>query len=338
MCYYNRYSYDRPFLLQLVNKNIQLVKSFLRNQMNQILLVKQNRKTMQTIVSTLIIISGLILGSITASGQQYFKVKVEGKGTPAILIHGMYCTSDVWEETVARYRDKYEMHLVTLAGFGGVSPNLSENFLQNVKNELIEYVKSNQLKKPLLIGHSMGGFLSYWAASSAPELFSAVIAVDGLPYFPALQMPGITAESAKQMASNMRNMISSQNEEQTRMSQSMYLPTMIRDKKYIDLVAEMASKSDAKTIGQAMYEMYTVDLRDMVSNIACPVLVLGSWIAYKDYGVSRESTLRGYEAQVVNIKNSTVHLSDTAKHFIFYDEPEWFYQTIDSFLNENKKL
>ena len=81
-----------------------------------------------------------------------------------------------------------------------------------------------------------------------------------------------------------------------------------------------------------MYEMYTIDLRDQVSTIDCPVLVLGSWIGYKNYGVTRESAMSGYASQVKNIKNCTLEMSDTAKHFIFYDDSQWFYGQVDAFL------
>jgi pimeloyl-ACP methyl ester carboxylesterase len=178
----------------------------------------------------------------------------------------------------------------------------------------------------------MGGFLSLWAAASAPGLFSKVIAVDGAPFLPALQLPGATEETSKPMATNMRNMFTSQTPEQTRANQKMYLPSMIADSGKVNYVADIASKADAKTQGQVIYELYTIDLRDDVTTIDCPVVVLGSWIGYKNYGVTRESALKGYADQVKGIKNCSIEMSDTAKHFIFYDDPQWFYAKVDAFL------
>jgi len=36
-----------------------------------------------------------------------------------ILIPGLSCPGDVWDETVAHYKDRYQMHVLSLAGFRG---------------------------------------------------------------------------------------------------------------------------------------------------------------------------------------------------------------------------
>ena len=278
------------------------------------------------------LILSLLLASKLSQAQTYFTAEVKGKGKPMILIHGFYCSGDVWKEVVERYQNNYECHILTLAGFGGNAPNLNEHFLESVKDDIIGYAKAKHLDKPILMGHSMGGYLSFWAAASAPGVFEKVIAVDGVPFFPALQMPGATSETSKPMAQNMKNLFSNQTPEQTLASQKMYLPMMITDPDKVNRVAEIAAKADGKTQGQVMYEMYTIDLRNTLAPIDCPVLVLGTWIAYKSYGVTRESALKGFEDQMKDIKNCKVEMSDTAKHFIFYDEPQWFHEKVDAFI------
>jgi pimeloyl-ACP methyl ester carboxylesterase len=264
--------------------------------------------------------------------QTFFTSEVKGKGKPMILIHGLYCNGEVWKETVERYQKDYECHILTLAGFGGNAPNLNEHFLESVKDDVIAYAKTKKLKKPILMGHSMGGFISFWAASSAPGVFDKVIAVDGIPFFPAIQAPGSTPETSKPMAINIRNGMSNQTPEQTLANQKMYLPTMISSQERVDQVAQIAMKADAKTQGEVLYEMFTIDLRTKVSAIDCPVLLLGAWIAYKQYGATHESALKLYQDQVTSVKNVQVELSDTAKHFIFYDDPQWFFEKVDAFI------
>jgi pimeloyl-ACP methyl ester carboxylesterase len=274
----------------------------------------------------------LILANKISSAQSYFTAEVKGKGKPMILIHGLYCTGEVWKETVERYQKDYECHIITLSGFGGSAPNLNDHFLESVKDDLLAYVKKEKIKKPILVGHSMGGFLSFWAAASAPGTFEKVIAVDGLPFMTALQMPNATAESAKPMAANNRDMLGTLTPDGIKASQKMYLPTMITSAERIEQIADMASKADSKTQGQVMYELYTTDLRPLVSKIDCPVMLMGAWIAYSQYGVTRESILSSYTKQVAEVKEATVEISDKAKHFIFYDDPAWFYEKIDAFI------
>lgn len=297
----------------------------------------QKQEIMKRLFSLPVI--GLIATMLFAYGvskaQTLFTVEVKGKGQPMLLIHGLFCNGEVWKETVEYYQDKYECHVLTLAGFGGNAPRLSENFLEQVKDEIIDYSKSRNLKRPVIMGHSMGGFISFWAAASAPDLFEKVIAVDGLPFMPDIQMPGATSESMKSMAEGMRSQMKNQTPEQIRQSQGAYLPTMITSKERIDQVTEIAVKADAATQAEVMYELFTVDLREKISAIKSPVLLLGAWIAYSQYGVTHDTALAGYTRQVKNVKDCEVALNDTAKHFIFYDDPKWFYGQVDSFLQKS---
>jgi pimeloyl-ACP methyl ester carboxylesterase len=290
------------------------------------------KKKMKSI-NQILVIMVVGLGLITAAnGQSLFKVDVVGKGKPMILIPGLYCGGEVWKETVDHYKDRYECHVVTIAGFNGVTPALRDNFLEGVKDDVVKYVKTKKLKKPVIVGHSLGAFLAFWISASAPGTFEKVIAVDGAPFLPMLQNPVATVESSKPMAENIRKGMQSSTPEQTLASQKQYLPLMITPQDKIDVVAEMASKSDSKTQGQVMYELFTIDLRETVASIDCPVLVLGAWVAYKNYGATHDSVQAAYTSQVSKVKDATVVLSDTAKHFIFYDDPTWFFEKTDGFL------
>lgn len=281
------------------------------------------------------LIFALLLGAKISSAQSFFTVNVQGKGKPMILIHGLYCSGEVWKETLEHYQKNYECHVLTLSGFGGNAANLNDHFLESVKNDIITYVKSKKLKKPVIIGHSMGAFLSLWTASSAPTLFDKVIAIDGAPFLPALMMPNATAESSKAMAEQFRSGTANQTPEQIQQAQRQSLPLMITKPEDVERVVKIGMTADSKTQAEVMYEMFTTDLRTAMSSIDCPVLVLGAWIAYKNYGSSHDSVLKNYSDQMAAAKNVKVEITDTARHFIFFDDPAWFFEKVDSFLMTN---
>jgi pimeloyl-ACP methyl ester carboxylesterase len=281
------------------------------------------------------ILLSMLIASKICSAQTLFTVEVTGKGKPMILIHGLYGSKEIWKETVERYAKTNECHVLTLAGFGGNAPKLKENFLASVKDEVISYARDKKLRNSVIMGHSMGGYLALWAASSAPGLFDKVIAVDGVPFFAALHMPNATPESARPMAENMRKGMAAQTPEQIYTTQkTTYMPSMITDTAKINFASRLAMKADPSTQGQVMYEMYTTDLRDHVAKIDRPVLVMGAWIAYKNYGATHDSVKKAFTEQLKLVKNVKVEITDTAKHFIFYDDPQWFYNTVDSFLQQ----
>src|SRR4051812_46980174 len=97
--------------------------------------------TMKQLILMLGLAVAILCATQTTQAQTYFKVNVEGKGKPMILIHGLYCTADVWKETIERYKKEYEIHTLTLAGFGGHPANLNDHFLESVKDDLLAYIK-----------------------------------------------------------------------------------------------------------------------------------------------------------------------------------------------------
>lgn len=283
----------------------------------------------------MVLIGAILSAGMPARSQAFFTVDVKGKGKPMILIHGLYCSGEVWEETVAYYQTEYQCHVLTLAGFGGNAPRLQDNFLEAVKNELIDYVKNKKLNKPVLLGHSAGGYISLWAAATAPGLFSKVISVDGVPYLPALQTPEATPESIRFMAAKLRESVYSQKDQEKFIAGlKQYLPVMITSPERADQILNISLKADFATQGEVMYEMFTNDLRKKIASIDCPVLLFGSWIAGKEYGATHDSVLRSYQDQVKAIRNCTIEISDTARHFIFYDDPPWFYTKLTQFLKK----
>src|SRR5450432_2882687 len=144
-----------------------------------------------------IFLSFLMFTAVGAFCQQKsFKIEVYGKGKQIILIPGYSCSGDVWKATVDALKAKYQLHVLTLAGFAGVPP-IDTPILKTVKNDLIKYVKDNHLDKPVLIGHSLGAFLSLWAASEEPDLFSKILCIDGLPFISAMSNSSISAEELR---------------------------------------------------------------------------------------------------------------------------------------------
>jgi pimeloyl-ACP methyl ester carboxylesterase len=269
-----------------------------------------------------------------AAATSLISTQIKGKGQPIILIHGMSCSAEVWDEFVERYQGKYELHLVTIKGFGNKESAAYEHYLKAVKDELIAYTKNRKLKEAILIGHSMGGFLSLWAASEEPDLYSKIISVDGVPYFPVLQMAGITPETAKPMVESIKTAMANLDEATALANQKMIVSSMIATEEKRDKVIKMGMNSNPMVVGQAYGEMFTTDIRPLMGKVKSPVLVFGSWAAYQNFGATKESVTIGYQNQLKDIEQVKLLVAEKAYHFVFYDEPEWFYREMDRFLSE----
>lgn len=281
---------------------------------------------MKKIVLLILVLCTSIVTS--AQAKYSFDVKKYGKGQPIILIPGYSCSGEVWKETVAHWNNKYEVHVLTLPGFAGVPPMEKEAILQEVRDQIITYVKENKLKKPMLMGHSLGAFMTLWLHSTAPDLFGKSICVDGLPFISAIGNPAAKAEDLKKMpmydaktvVASMQSIPSDNYVKNMTKSLSSQVTDTIRAKQ----IAEWSFASDRATLGKTIVEMATTDLRQDIRKIKENILVLTSF-----WG-SKEASEKEYATQYALLQNKTILVSE-GKHFIMYDTPEWFYNAIDTF-------
>ena len=92
--------------------------------------------------------------------------------------------------------------------------------------------------------------------------------------------------------------------------------------------------SDPATTGQAMYDMYTTDLRPEVARIQQPVVVLGTWAGYAAYGATKASVQAVFQQQYAPLPHLTLLLSEAGKHFVMYDDAPLFFAQTDALLKQ----
>jgi pimeloyl-ACP methyl ester carboxylesterase len=263
-----------------------------------------------------------------------FSVRVVGQGRPVLLIPGLTCPGAVWDETVARYQKQYQCHVISLAGFGGVAASrpVPAHLLQDVRDQLLAYVKAQKLRRPAVIGHSLGGFLALWMAATDPGALGPLEIVDSLPFLSAVMNPALTADQARPQAEQTRQQVSQGPRSLAASRQS--AAGLVTDTARISQVARWGAASDPATVGQAMYDMYTTDLRADIARIQQPVLVLGTWAAYKQFGATKESTRAIFTQQYARLPQARIEMSEAGRHFVMYDDPTLFFGQTDAFLKQ----
>jgi pimeloyl-ACP methyl ester carboxylesterase len=280
------------------------------------------------VAATAVLITTLALNSSGQSTEKSFSVTVTGHGPPVILIPGFSCTGAVWDDTVKHFQDHYECHVLTLAGFGG-GPRVPEPFLQTVRTDLAAYIRERKLDHPIIIGHSLGGSIVLELAEHDPDLPGPLVIVDSLPFVPASYMPNATAQSAIPMAEQIRKAMDVPRAQFIENSKTQ-VRTMVTGQADYERIMTWVTLTDPEAGGDAMYDLFTTDLRGEIGRIQSPVLVLGTWVAYKKY-TTRAAVEATFHTQYAAVKNCKIVMADT-RHFIMLDDPQWFYQQIDTFL------
>lgn len=289
---------------------------------------------MKTLSKHLLTLTMLLLSHLTLAGDWPFEVTVEGNPTlpKMILIPGLAGSGDVWQSTVAHYKGRFQTHTLTLKGFAGV-PTQSPATLEQIRDDIIRYAQVKGLTRPVIVGHSLGGFMALRIAIAKPNLPGKIVIVDSLPFLPAAQNPMATEQSVKPYAQMMRKQfVDATDAAAFAARQRQSLMTLVKDKNGLEKALKWSLDSDKKMVGESVYQLMTTDLRKSIEQIKTPTLILGSWAAYASFGATLESTKGVFESQYRLLKNKTIAMAPKAYHFIMFDSPKWMLAQTDNFL------
>jgi pimeloyl-ACP methyl ester carboxylesterase len=265
-----------------------------------------------------------------------FRVEVAGPadGRPVIFIPGLACSGHVWDGTVAHLAGgaagKVRTHVITIAGFAGTSPEQPPPaaLLDTVRGELAKYIRAQGLDHPVVVGHSLGGFLTYWLAESEPELLGGAVVVDSVPFFAALQDGAATTESIEPQARALRDQIAAQDPGTFKVGLEQFLGQMVKNEDARAKMLAEASKSDPRTTAEAIYELFRTDLRPDLGKISVPVTI----IAAGEGPAGRDVMEKAWHSQIDAIPTKTLAFVEQARHFVMLDQPERFYALVDQAL------
>jgi pimeloyl-ACP methyl ester carboxylesterase len=259
-----------------------------------------------------------------------FTVRVVGAGSPVVLIPGLACSGDVWTATAERLGAHHEVHVLTLAGFGG-QPASAGPVLDRARVELIAYVRDRRLVRPVIVGHSLGGFLALWVAATAPDAVGGVMAVDGVPFLSALMDPEVTADGIRPQAAALRDRLAAMTPAQFGEQNRGALAMMITDPAEVERVAATSARSDPAAVAAALYEIMTTDLRTAVAAIRVPTVVIAP-ASYASNDAEQREVLARYQRQVAAIPDHRVVVAGRARHFVMLDDPALFFAQLEPLL------
>lgn len=288
------------------------------------------KRTLQTLI---LLSTALLAGASQAAAPQAFTVEVTGQGRPLILIPGLASSGEVWQGTVERLcgpQAGRACHVLTLAGFAGMAP-IKGDLLAQAEQQLADYIVAQKLGQPAIIGHSLGGFLALKMAIDHPAQTGKLLIVDSLPALGAVQLPSITPEQLQAMSQQMQAAMRAQDAAAASASQRRTVATMASAPADVERIVGWGQRSDRETVINAMGALMASDLRQDVAKVQSPTLVLGTWIAYKDYA-PRAAIEATFQQQYRQLPGVQIALADTARHFIMYDQPDWMFGQIEQFL------
>jgi N-formylmaleamate deformylase len=259
----------------------------------------------------------LLLAAPSAAAPTRFSVEIVGTGRDVILIPGLTASKEVWRGTIAAVPG-YRYHLVQVAGFAGTRArgNARGEVVAPLAEELADYIVAQKLRKPAIVGHSMGGTVATMVAARHPTLVGRVMIVDILPQPAGLL--GARAADLKGIAGLLRG-----------------LGTTEEGRGLIDSAIRLFgddqarnTRSDPDVVARATHDLAVTDLTLELPRIRAPLTIV---YAVPD-PASAASVGRIYADAYAPARRVVAIGIERSGHMVMRDQPARFQEALRAFL------
>jgi len=264
------------------------------------------------------------------NSQIYYRV--EGNGQPVVLVHGFGEDSSIWDDLINRLKDKYKLIVPDLPGSGKSSTENDQLSMEYMSDCVHEVLLAEQIKSPagneskqgaIVIGHSMGGYITLAFAEKYPQLLKAF----GLFHSSAFPDNEEKKEARKKSISFIR-----QNGAAKFIEQS--TPNLFSEdfkKKHPEIVRELVDRytnfSEAALVHYYEAMMQRPDRTEILKKFKGPILFI---MGKHDAAIPLEQSLQQCHLPEV----SYVQILENSGHMGMFEEPEKTGPFIEKFLAE----
>lgn len=267
------------------------------------------------------------LGQAADFQSDFITVRTQGSGPDVVLTHGFASSATVWDSVVNDLKNRYRLHIVSIAGLPDMAAprQAPKSYLDSVSDDISRYIREQNLQKPALIGHSMGGLLSLLTAAKTPQT-GQVIAVDALPFFSLLFNPLATAEQSLPYALGWEQSTLALNEAQFAQQAGAANAILTQQSSKIPTLVQWAKDSDRKAYAQMMREVMSRDARSELAKVQAPLTVIYAFDEAMQRPVAQLEQL--YKTTYTNAQQLTLKRINNSFHFIMWDQPERLNQNL----------
>lgn len=300
-----------------------------------------NTANIRTMIGvTLLVMSALVPASATIPSEypnsRRISVQTQGKdsGADIILIPGLASSRDVWVGLVSNLQINHRIHLVELAGFASTPAiaNPEGKVIAPAVDAIAEYIHTQHIKAPVIIGHSLGGEIALMLGARHPDQVGRLMIVDALPFYSLMFNPAATSENTARQATTTREWLLGLSPEQSAEYQKTSIARLVKTEAVQPALVAAGINSDRKTVADAVYELMVTDLRPELARIRAPVEIVYAYDALFGIPVARVDAM--YRQAYHSVPDIHYTRIDDSFHFVMLDQPERFSGAVESFLNK----
>lgn len=247
--------------------------------------------------------------------------KMMGKGNTVVLLHGFGEDSSIWNELAERLQLNYQLIIPHIAG-SGKSPLLpGKNIgMDEYAESVFSILTQENIKECVMIGHSMGGYITMAFAQKYPELLKAIGLFSSSAYADdeakkEVRTKAITFVRENGSAAFLKTSIP-----------GLFADT-VKSKDDIDALLEKGNQFSPEALIQYYQAMIArPDRTTVLKTIQCPVLFL---MGINDKAVPFNQSLE--QSYLPNL--SHIHVLRHSAHMGMLEEKEKSFHTLAHFLH-----
>jgi pimeloyl-ACP methyl ester carboxylesterase len=104
----------------------------------------------------------------------------QGRGAPPLVfVHGFLCSHEDWKFQLKELQENHEVVACDLRAHGATPGKPQEVSIEHFGGDVAALIDNLELKKPVLIGHSMGCRVVLEANRLMPERIGGIVLIDG---------------------------------------------------------------------------------------------------------------------------------------------------------------
>jgi len=241
----------------------------------------------------------------------------EGRGFPLVLVHGFLGSSKMWRPQIDFFKSNFRVIAPDLPGFGKSNHIKSLNNINSMAKSILECLKSKQIDKFYLLGHSMGGMIVQEMAKIDSNKISKLICYSTGPMG---EMPNRfeTLEDSRKNLKNAGLEITAKN-----IAKTWFI--LGEKAKYFDICIQSGKETSIEAADNALVAMKNWNGVNNLKLIKNETLII--WGDHdKSYSFKQIETLKK------NISNSSLTIFKGCAHNVHLEETDKFNNKIMEFL------
>lgn len=261
------------------------------------------------------------MSSITTD-QGILHYEVYGRGRPVILLHGWLGSWGLWQDTMEYLGQSYRTYALDFWGFGESGRKRSTYLVKDFVSLVDQFMDQLGIPQAPLVGHSMGGTVSLWAAMDYPQRVSKVTIVGSPIVGSSLALP-LKFAGYRPIAYVLFHAFGL-----FRAAMRVASPAISPSPGFSDMMDRDLSRTTLESFLVSIASLRRTDLRPRLPELKIPVMGM---FGNRDNIVSP----RQWQPLLEGVPNARIERFQNAGHFIMLDEPVSFKEKLKNFLDQD---